>query len=84
MVSREDFEKELIAQVGRARSRGAAHIEINSGELHRAVGDYPGVNHRMATCCDVMRKLMGPADMELMSPEKGKGASLTIRYTLAR
>jgi hypothetical protein len=37
----------------------------------------------MATCCDVMHKRMHPGDTEISSPEKGKGASLTIRYMLA-
>lgn len=82
MVSTVDFERELAAQIERAKSRGATHLEVNSGELHRAVGDYPGTNHRMATCCDVMRKRMHPGDTEISSPEKGKGASLTIRYML--
>ena len=34
--------------------RGAGHVEINSGELHRAVGGYPGADHRMPMCCDAM------------------------------
>lgn len=82
MVSSEDFERELILQLGRARGRGALHVEINSGELHRTVGGYPGPDHRMASCCDVMRKHMRPGDIEISAPDKGKGASLTVRYLL--
>ena len=47
----------------RARMQGAEHaskttVEINSGQLHREVGGYPGQNHRMPMCCAVMRSEM--------------------------
>lgn len=67
-----DFRKDLTAQLARAEKRGAHHVEINSGELHRAVGDYPGPKHWMPICCEVMYR------------EQGKGAGLTIRYKLPR
>jgi hypothetical protein len=80
----DDFRKELISQIARAEKRGASHVEINSGELHRVVGGYPGPNHRMPTCCEVMNKESGVADEIISLPFDGKGATLTIRYKLPR
>ena len=69
----------------RARMQGAEHaskttVEINSGQLHREVGGYPGQNHRMPMCCAVMRSEMSAGDAILQEPPKKQGASLTIRY----
>lgn len=75
---------ELMAQILRAEKRGAEHIEINSGELHRAVGEYPGEKHNMPGCCRVMYDEQDVADKVLSRPPGGAGASLTIRYKLPR
>jgi hypothetical protein len=80
----EDFSRELSRQLIRAENRGAGHIEINSGELHRVVGGYPGPDHRMPTCCEVMRRSLRPGDEAISEPSGGNGASLTIRYKLPR
>jgi len=66
-----------------AESQGS-FVDVVSGELHGLVGGYPGKNHRMPVCCDVMRKAMQPGDSVRTSPLKGKGATLTIRYILPR
>jgi hypothetical protein len=66
-----DFRDELRAQIARAEKRGAPHVEINSGELHRAVGGYPGTDHRMPICCDVMQSERNAAD-EIISPAPGR------------
>jgi 5-methylcytosine-specific restriction protein A len=79
-----DFLAEIEAQVMRAQKRGAAHIEINSGELHRKIGGYPGAGHRMPLCCDAMYFVQSYGDTIISSPRRGKGASLTIRYKLPR
>jgi hypothetical protein len=79
-----DFRKELAAQIARAEKRGAPHVDINSGELHRIVGGYPGSNHRMPMCCNVMHHECRGGDKILSGPPKGKGATLTIRYGLPR
>jgi 5-methylcytosine-specific restriction protein A len=55
-------------------------VDVNSGDLHRQVGGYPGRNHRMPVCCEVMYGKMKGDDAVLSAPPKGKGASLTIRY----
>lgn len=61
------------------------YVDVNAGELHRAVGGYPGKNHRMPVCCQVMYSCMKTGDKILPNgPPKGKGASLTIRYRLPR
>lgn len=78
------FGVELRAQLSRAAKRGAPHVEVNSGELHRKVGGYPGAAHRMPICCDVMNTQKKPGDEVISSPTRGKGASLTIRYKLPR
>lgn len=78
----DDFRAELDAQLRRAKARGADWMEINSGELHRKVGGYPGPNHRMPLCCEVMRARMQNGDSVLLEPPSGAGASLTIRYLL--
>jgi 5-methylcytosine-specific restriction protein A len=48
------------------------------------VGGYPGENHRMPVCCEVMRSTMAPGDQVVETPPSGKGAALTIRYRLPR
>jgi len=81
MPNSDDFRRELEAQIDRAKKQGRPHCEVNAGELHRVVGDYPAMlKHRMPICCEVMRSRMGPSDIVVFEPEKKKGASLTIRY----
>ncbi len=84
MATTETLRAELRLQLGRAKRRGAPSVEINSGELHRKVGGYPGPNHIMYSCCSVMYAEQKTSDKILTSPPKGRGASLTIRYRLPR
>jgi hypothetical protein len=84
VVSSDHFRQELLAQIERAAKRGAQHIQINSGELHRAVGGYPGPNHRMPSCCNVMQDEMKSGDVLIDNSEKSKELELTIRYLLPR
>lgn len=84
MPNKEDFRQELRARFVRATARGAEEIEINSGELHRALGGYPGSAHQMPSCCDVMHEAEQAGDEVMTSPPSGRGASLTIRYKLPR
>lgn len=65
-----------------ARESGLGYVDISAGEIHRIVGGYPGTNHRMPICCDVMYSIKKPTDLILSAPPKGKGAALTIRYFL--
>ena len=79
-----DFQKGLYKILKDTQARGNLYVDVNSGDLHRRVGGYPGRNHRMPLCCEVMKKNMKKEDQVLEQPPKGKGASLTIRYKLPR
>lgn len=83
-MTTDDFRSELRTQFAAAERQGVRSIEINSGALHRKVGGYPGRSHRMPACCDAMYGEACAGDEVITRPPKGKGASLTIRYTLPR
>ena len=78
------FRDALKALFAKATKEGLDSVSVNSGLLHREVGGYPGTNHRMPICCEVMYQEMGKGDEIESRPPKGKGASLTICYTLSR
>ena len=80
----DDFRTEIQAQIRRATASGVRHLEINSGELHRKLGGYPGTNHRMPMCCDAMYGEMRDGDVIVAQAPKRKGATLKIRYLLLR
>ena len=82
MVKKEDFQKVLNDVFKDAISQGKNEIVITAGEVHRIAGDYPNRNHRIPTCCHVMRKNLKENDFIISQPPKGNGASLTIRYSL--
>ena len=86
MPDADDFRNELYRMMLEAMKAGETFAEINAGELHRRVGDYPGKNHRLPICCEVMRGALAPdaGDVILEQPPSGQGASLTIRYVLPR
>ena len=79
-----DFERALSEVFAEAARTGAAHADIQSGDLHRRVGGYHGSHHAMPTCCHVMHRAMRPDDEVLRAPPSGKGATLVIRYRLPR
>ncbi|RJX29194.1 MAG: HNH endonuclease [Dethiobacter sp.] len=76
----QDFQSALEEAFKSAQNQGEAYIDIKSGDLHKRVGEYPGSNHRMPVCCDIMKRNMKTADQILQQPPKGQGASLVIRY----
>ncbi|URJ45189.1 hypothetical protein MF628_004974 [Paenibacillus polymyxa] len=82
LPSKDDFKKEIQHQIDVARSNGAKYIDINSGEVHRKLGGYPGKDgkHAMPSCCNAMYSLKKSTDEILRAPHKGKGATLRIRY----
>jgi 5-methylcytosine-specific restriction protein A len=57
---------------------------VSAAQLHRALGGYPGVNHRIPICCSVMRTSMREGDSIVISPDRGIGPSLTVRFVLPR
>ena len=79
-----DFRSELGRLLTEGQRLGFVAVDINAGQLHRVVGDYPGKDHRMPVCCDVMRRTMTPADEIVFQPTRGKGPRLTVRYRLPR
>jgi hypothetical protein len=82
MVSIDHFRRGLQAQMSRAATGGRIDVLINSGELYRSLGGYPGSTHGMPSCCDAMQ-----AEMKLghtMLLDRTSGAGMTIRYLLPR
>jgi len=86
MPTADEFRETLYRIFYEAFKQGQTAIEVNAGDLHARVGGYPGTNHRMPSCCSVMRAAMDPSagDRVLSEPRRGQGATLTIRYTLPR
>ena len=82
MVSTDHFRQGLLAQMARASSGGRIDVLINSGELYRSLGGYPGSAHRMSFCCDAMEAEMKPGDVLLL--ERTNGVGMTVRYLLPR
>jgi hypothetical protein len=82
MVSTDHFRQGLLAQMRRASSSGRIDVLINSGELYRSLGGYPGSSHGMPSCCDAMQDEMKPGDVLLL--ERTNGAGMTVRYLLPR
>ena len=82
MVSTDHFRQGLLAQMRRASSNGRIDVLINSGELYRSLGGYPGSSHGMPSCCDAMQDEIKPGDVLLL--ERTNGAGMTVRYLLPR
>src|SRR4051812_220187 len=80
----DDFRAELASRFRKAERRGWASLQIYAWEMHRDIGGYPAPNHAMATCSDVMTKEIRVRDEVRSRPQKGRGASLTIVYSLPR
>ena len=83
-----NFRTEIQAQIRRAQGQRRAHVEINAGELHRALGGYPpktGRSHAMPSCCEAMRDEAKLSRSDIIhETDSGQSASLTIRYHLPR
>lgn len=84
MPTAQDFKDAIGKKFLDAKSQNRASVQIISGDLHRELGGYPGRNHRMPVCCEVMYNLMQDSDEIITAPPKGRGASLTIEYHLPR
>ncbi len=84
-MTADDFRAELASLFKAAANVGCGTIVVRSGDLHRAVGSYPGTNHRMPMCCDVMyAEMVEGVDEVLSAPPSGQGASVVIEYLLPR
>lgn len=80
----EDFRNALKGIFKECQMANQPYVYIEAGLLHRKVGGYPGKNHRMPVCCDVMKKNMKRKDEIICEPPQGYGARLLIRYRLPR
>jgi hypothetical protein len=84
MPKAEDFRRILTKYFQESQDAKQVSITLESGQVHRRVGSYPGSSHRMPMCCGVMKKMMQDGDELLYAPPSGKGASLKIRYKIPR
>ena len=82
MVSVDYFRQGLLAQIDRAAHRGRIDILVNSGELYRSLGGYPGSAHGMPSRCDAMQDGMKRGDTLVL--DRTCGAGMTVRYLLPR
>ena len=82
MPTAEDFRVTLRTWTQEAEHASENTVEINSGQLHREIGGYPGQNHRMPMCCAVMRSEMSAGDAIPHEPPKKQGSSLTATALL--
>ncbi len=84
-MTADDFRSELASMFDAAANAGRGTIVVRAGDLHRAVGGYPGSDHRMPMYCNVMyAEMVDGVDEILSAPPKGQGASVVIEYLLPR
>jgi 5-methylcytosine-specific restriction protein A len=84
MPTKEDFRGDIRARLQKATDEGLKAVTLDSRVIHRALGGYPGINHRMPSCCEAMYDEMRAGDEIVEAPPKGRGATLRIRYRLPR
>lgn len=85
MPTIEEFLDEIRSQLRAAELTGASEIELNAGQVHRKMGGYPGLNHRMKACCEALYAEMHDGlDEVLAAPGRRYGASVTVRFGLPR
>ena len=80
----EGFRAALNARLRDGERASKPFVEVNSGDLHRAVGGDHNANHQFPVCCRVMEAAMLGGDAIVSALRKGRGASFTIRYQLPR
>jgi hypothetical protein len=83
-LTKDDFRRALDQRLRDSERAGKSFVEIEAGALHRELGDYPGLDHRMPVCCAAMEEAMRAGDRRRPAPPKGRGASLRVRYALPR
>ena len=84
-MTSDHFRAALARLFGDGAKAGRDTVVVRAGDLHGIVGGYPGPDHRMPVCCDVMyAEMLDGVDEFLAAPPKGKGASLVMEYLLPR
>jgi 5-methylcytosine-specific restriction protein A len=84
MPTKEEFREEIRARLRKAAGEEQKAVILDSRVIHRALGGYPGIDHRMPSCCEAMYDEMRAGDEIVEAPPKGRGATLRIRYRLPR
>ena len=91
-MTADDFRDELAALFEAASEAGRGAIVVRADDLHRGVGGYPGADHRMPLCCNVMHAEMVVGVDEVLSAREGPallqglaicgvcGRRMTVRY----
>jgi 5-methylcytosine-specific restriction protein A len=77
----EEFRQELYRLMYEAVTQGQGCVDINAGELHRRLDHYPGPNHRMPNCCQVMKGAMDADYGDVIVQEP---ASVAVEIIAAR
>jgi 5-methylcytosine-specific restriction protein A len=54
MPTKEEFSERLKMELRAAELRGADHVDINSGDLHRRLGGYLGGLTKIPSCCNAI------------------------------
>src|SRR5436309_3280109 len=57
---------------------------ITAADDLQYIGGYPGGNHRMPVCCQVMKAAIQGRDKVVEIPPRGAGANLIVEYVLPR
>jgi 5-methylcytosine-specific restriction protein A len=79
-VTAADFYHEVYRRFDAALAEGRTVLEVNAGELHKALK----AANRMPLCCNCMYDLQNIGDAVLHIPSGGAGSSLLISYSLPR
>ena len=75
-----DFHHELYRRFDAATERGASHIEVTAGELHKTLK----ASNRLSMCSNALYDMQNIGDVILSVPSGRVGSSLLIRYSLPR
>lgn len=70
------FAEQIARRITEAEMLGVDSVKVSAGEVHRAGGGYPAVNHRMPLCCDAMCREQRDGDRVVSAPPKGTRARL--------
>ena len=81
-LKREDFQQELDNILSKALEKGERYIVVNSIDLHHRMGGYPGSDHKMDLCQEVMKANTKEADTVYGQPEPND--NLSIKYSADR
>lgn len=84
MPDKADFQRVLDSMLREMDEKHKSEYIVTAGDVHRMAGGYPGPDHRMPLCAEVMKATMKPGDKIIVEPPGGAGATLAIRYKLPR